>query len=88
VDAFPQASGELPREEQPGSIAARGLAGLIDSALVLIADHDMAGSTLAVRVAASMRADPYAVVATGLGALGGALHGGAALGAGAVAGDG
>lgn len=28
-----------------------------------------------------MRADPYAVVATGLGALGGALHGGAALGA-------
>jgi len=32
-------------------------------------------------VAASMRADPYAVVATGLGALGGALHGGAALAA-------
>ncbi len=28
-----------------------------------------------------MRADPYAVVATGLGAMGGALHGGAALGA-------
>ena len=28
-----------------------------------------------------MRADPYAVVATGLGALGGALHGGAALAA-------
>ena len=41
----------------------------------------MAGSTLAARVAASMRADPYAVVATGLGAMGGALHGGAALGA-------
>jgi citrate synthase len=28
-----------------------------------------------------MRADPYAVVATALGAMGGALHGGAALGA-------
>jgi citrate synthase len=28
-----------------------------------------------------MRADPFAVVATGLGAMGGALHGGAALGA-------
>jgi len=31
-------------------------------------------------VAASVRADPYAVVATGLGAVGGALHGGASLG--------
>ena len=93
VDAFPQASGEPADTEQPGSIAARlaarlctagpppGLAGILDSALVLIADHDLAGSTLAVRVAASMRADPYAVVATGLGAMGGALHGGAALGA-------
>jgi citrate synthase len=46
-----------------------------------VADHELAASTLAARVAASMRADPYAVVATGLGAMGGALHGGAALGA-------
>jgi citrate synthase len=58
-----------------------GLVRVLDSALVLIADHELAGSTLAVRVAASMQADPYAVVATGLGAMGGALHGGAALGA-------
>ena len=42
---------------------------------------DLAASTLAARVAASMRADPYAVVSTGLGAMTGALHGGAALGA-------
>jgi citrate synthase len=50
------------------------------AALVLLADHELAASTLAARVAASVRADPYAVVATGLGALGGALHGGASLG--------
>jgi citrate synthase len=50
------------------------------SALVLLADHELAASTLAARVAASVRADPYAVVATGLGVLGGALHGGASLG--------
>ena len=48
---------------------------------MLLADHELAASTLAARVAASVRADPYAVVATGLGALGGALHGGASLGA-------
>jgi citrate synthase len=53
----------------------------LGAALVLLADHELAASTLAARVAASVRADPYAVVATGLGALGGALHGGASLGA-------
>jgi citrate synthase len=58
-----------------------GLVRVLNAALVLVADHEMAASTLAARVAASMRADPYAVVATGLGAMGGALHGGAALGA-------
>jgi citrate synthase len=50
------------------------------AALVLLADHELAASTLAARVAASVRADPYAVVATGMGAAGGALHGGASLG--------
>jgi citrate synthase len=58
-----------------------GLSQVMNAALVLLADHELAASTLAARVAASMRADPYAVVATGLGAMGGALHGGAALGA-------
>jgi len=58
-----------------------GLLRVLNAALVLVADHELAASTLAARVAASMRADPYAVVATGLGAMGGALHGGAALGA-------
>ena len=51
------------------------------AALVLLADHELAASTLAARAAASVRADPYAVVGTGLGAVSGALHGGASLGA-------
>ena len=63
-----------------GPVPAR-LTDVLNAALVLVADHELAASTLAARVAASMRADPYAVVATGLGAMGGALHGGAALGA-------
>jgi citrate synthase len=57
-----------------------GLTAALRAALVLLADHELAASTFAARVAASVRADPYAVVATGLGAVGGALHGGASLG--------
>jgi citrate synthase len=44
---------------------------VLEAALVLSADHELAPSTLAARVAASFRADPYAVVATGLGPTGG-----------------
>jgi citrate synthase len=95
VDCLPPADG-APREpgaHPPGSIAERltralspgepppGLARVVQTALVLLADHELAASTLAARVAASVRADPYAVVATGLGAVGGALHGGASLAA-------
>jgi len=58
-----------------------GLLGALSAALVLLADHELAASTLAVRAAASVRADPYAVVGTGLGAMSGTLHGGASLGA-------
>jgi len=53
----------------------------LEAALVLLADHELAASTLAARVAASARADPYAVVLTGLGVLGGPLHGGASYAA-------
>jgi citrate synthase len=49
----------------------------LDAALVLLADHDIAASTLAARVAASTRAHPYAVVGAGLAALDGPLHGAA-----------
>lgn len=52
----------------------------VNSALVLLADHELAGSTLAARVAASFRADPYAVVSAGLAVFSGALHGGASVG--------
>ncbi|MCX4096409.1 citrate/2-methylcitrate synthase [Nocardia sp. alder85J] len=54
---------------------------LLDTALILLADHELAASTFAARVAASVSADPYAVVAAGLGVVGGAMHGGASLAA-------
>ena len=57
----------------------RARVGLLDNALVLLADHELATSTMAVRVAASCRANPFAVVQAGLGALNGPLHGGAAI---------
>lgn len=50
---------------------------VLDLALGLLVDHDLAASTLAVRVAASARAHPYAAVSAGLGALEGPLHGAA-----------
>jgi citrate synthase len=49
----------------------------LDGALVVLADHDLAASTFAARVAASTGADPYSVVLAGLGALGGPAHGAA-----------
>jgi citrate synthase len=51
----------------------------LNAALVLLADHELAASTLAVRVAAAFRADPYAVVGTGLGAASGVWHGGSSV---------
>jgi citrate synthase len=54
---------------------------VLDATLVLLADHELAASTLAARVAASVRADPYAVVTAALGVLGGPMHGGASLAA-------
>ncbi|MBT2545047.1 citrate synthase [Streptomyces sp. ISL-44] len=59
------------REPDPDALAA------LDLALGLLVDHDLAASTLAVRVAASARAHPYAAVSAGLGALEGPLHGAA-----------
>ena len=93
----PPAPGGLPRPPDPpgpgepvaGRLWSRlcdrrpepGLMRALSAALVLLADHELAASTLAARAAASVRADPYAVVGTGLGAMSGALHGGASLGA-------
>jgi citrate synthase len=50
---------------------------VLNAALVLLADHDIAASTLAARIAASTRAHPYAVVSAGLAALDGPFHGAA-----------
>lgn len=60
-----------PVDPTPAGVAA------LNAALVLLADHDIAASTLAARVAASTRAHPYAVVGAGLAAMDGPLHGGA-----------
>ncbi|WP_436794955.1 citrate/2-methylcitrate synthase [Actinospongicola halichondriae] len=49
----------------------------LDAVLVLLADHELASSTFAARVAASTWADPYLVFQAGLAVLGGPLHGGA-----------
>lgn len=50
-----------------GRAPTRGGLRALEAALVLGADHELAPSTLAARVAASFRADPYTVVVTGLG---------------------
>jgi citrate synthase len=49
----------------------------VNAALVLLADHELATSTMAVRVAASVRADPYDALMAGVATLAGPLHGGA-----------
>ncbi|MET0577932.1 MAG: citrate/2-methylcitrate synthase [Ilumatobacteraceae bacterium] len=50
----------------------------IDRALVLLADHELATSTLAVRVAGSTWAGPVPAIVAGLATVQGPLHGGAA----------
>jgi len=82
----PTALGE--RDPVEGSLAERlaqrwsaeradDLAPMLDTALVLLADHELATSTLAVRLAASVRASPAAAVVAGLATILGPLHGGA-----------
>jgi len=50
---------------------------VLDTILVLYADHEFNASTFSARVTASSMADMYAAVTSGLGALKGPLHGGA-----------
>jgi citrate synthase len=50
---------------------------LLDATLVMLADHEIAASTMAARVAASTWADPYLVALAGLAVLSGPLHGAA-----------
>jgi citrate synthase len=58
-----------PRRPSPDQIRA------LNAALVLLADHELATSTLAARIAASTWADIYRVVMAGMSTLGGPLHG-------------
>ena len=60
--------GEVP-EELPARV--------VDVALILHAEHSMNASTFTARVVGSTLTDPYAVVASAIGALAGRLHGGA-----------
>jgi citrate synthase len=88
ADAWPLTSRSQPRgaiarrvwprltRRQPTAAAIAAL----DAVLVLLADHELAASTVAVRIAAAYEADPYAAVSAGLGVMSGARHGGASLG--------
>ncbi|KAB8317692.1 citrate synthase [Tolypothrix campylonemoides VB511288] len=60
-------------EKEPDALAAR----IFDICLILHAEHTMNASTFSARVTASTLTDPYAVVASAVGTLGGPLHGGA-----------
>src|SRR5580658_5950006 len=88
IDTLPRTTAAVPMSG-PGSTAARlsrhlvtssmtdaarlELDRTIDTALVLLADHELATSTVAVRVAASTRADLYDATLAGLGTLAGPL---------------
>lgn len=87
IDATPDVLGA---RRATGSIATRlasvwtqrpspALVHAVDLALGLLADHELATSTLAVRVAASVRAAPMAAFAAGLAVVSGPLHGMASL---------
>jgi citrate synthase len=60
-------------EKEPDPLMAR----VFDVCLILHAEHTMNASTFSARVTASTLTDPYAVVASAVGTLGGPLHGGA-----------
>jgi citrate synthase len=86
IAALTSVVGDGPRAPESASIAGRlayGLGGnapqlsaeAVNAALILMADHELATSTLAVRVAASTRADLYDAIAAGLATVAGPLHG-------------
>lgn len=92
-EKLPHGGSKAPRARDGAGIAARLWVALADTdakprpeqvaalnaALILLADHELAASTFAARVAASAWAGPYRVILAGLGPLGGSLHGGAGL---------
>jgi citrate synthase len=90
-DAGREAAGPESRTPDPADSVARRLwqrwsplrptavrVRALDVALVLLAEHELALSTLSVRVAASARATPASCLLAGLSTMSGSLHGGAA----------
>ena len=79
-----QRLGGVAVQQSRGDDTAAGTAqwaAALNAALVLMADHELAASTLAVRVAACTRADLYDALMAGLATLAGPLHGAASQGA-------
>ncbi|WP_405163869.1 citrate synthase [Nocardia sp. NBC_01499] len=77
LSATPQDSGTLAQRLGPSLADHAVPAVLLDSTLTLLADHGLAISTVAARVAASARVHPYGIVSAGLGALDSQYHGAA-----------
>jgi citrate synthase len=69
----------LARQLTPrdGDSTATLSAAAVNAALIVMADHELATSTVAVRLAASTRADLYDALLAGLATMAGPLHGGA-----------
>jgi citrate synthase len=76
-DAHASIAARLAARLTPSTSVAPVPTDAVNTALVLLADHELATSTMAVRVAASVRADPYDALLAGLATLAGPLHGGA-----------
>ncbi len=77
------AAGEVPEDTTIAAMLTQGWCPsipsaerLIDSALILCADHELNASSFAARIAASAGSTLYAVVSAGLAALQGVKHGG------------
>jgi citrate synthase len=64
-DARASIAARLAARLTPPSSVAVVPTGAVNAALVLLADHELATSTMAVRVAASVRADPYDALLAG-----------------------
>jgi citrate synthase len=77
----PRLSIAMRLAQRLGGAAVPEWAAALNAALVLMADHELAASTLAVRVAACTRADLYDALLAGLATLAGPLHGAASQGA-------
>lgn len=90
VDSLPAVQPEPPR---PASLATRlwcrvsssepsaSNLNLLNTTMVLCLDHDLAISTMAARMAASARADPYSAVGAALNTFDGTMHGAASVAA-------